>query len=160
MSHEAAPQEADAKAKKKSGPGLMVWLVIAILAIGGGVATPVLAAKFLGSNEETEEGHGDGEHGEEGEHGEHEEAAEDHAHEEDKDDDEEDSSEFSTGIPELKGGLDVDIQFDAPRRESLSKIAGTVPDQLLQGQQRFVEKVSAREMMKIFKQEAGTLRQK
>jgi hypothetical protein len=30
----------------------------------------------------------------------------------------------------------------------------------LQGQQRFAEKVSAREMMKIFKQEAGTLRQK
>jgi hypothetical protein len=77
-----------------------------------------------------------------------------------EDDDEEDSSEFSSGIPELKGGLDVDIQFDAPRRESLSKIAGTVPDQLLQGQQRFAEKVSAREMMKIFKQEAGTLRQK
>ena len=77
-----------------------------------------------------------------------------------EDDDEEDDSEFSTGIPELKGGLDVDIEFDAPRRESLSKIAGTVPDQLLQGQQRFTEKVSAREMMKIFKQEAGTLRQK
>ena len=77
-----------------------------------------------------------------------------------EEDDEEDNSEFSTGIPELKGGLDVDIEFDAPRRESLSKIAGTVPDQLLQGQQRFVEKVSAREMMKIFKQEAGTLRQK
>ena len=77
-----------------------------------------------------------------------------------EDDDEEDNSEFSTGIPELKGGLDVDIEFDAPRRESLSKIAGTVPDQLLQGQQRFAEKVSAREMMKIFKQEAGTLRQK
>ena len=77
-----------------------------------------------------------------------------------EDDDEEDNSEFSTGIPELKGGLDVDIEFDAPRRESLSKIAGTVPDQLLQGQQRFTEKVSAREMMKIFKQEAGTLRQK
>ena len=77
-----------------------------------------------------------------------------------EEDDEEDDSEFSTGIPELKGGLDVDIEFDAPRRESLSKIAGTVPDQLLQGQQRFTEKVSAREMMKIFKQEAGTLRQK
>lgn len=77
-----------------------------------------------------------------------------------EEDDEEDNSEFSTGIPELKGGLDVDIEFDAPRRESLSKIAGTVPDQLLQGQQRFTEKVSAREMMKIFKQEAGTLRQK
>lgn len=77
-----------------------------------------------------------------------------------EDDDEEDSSEISTEIPELKGGLDFDIEFDAPRRESLSKIAGTVPDQLLQGQQRFVEKVSAREMMKIFKQEAGTLRQK
>jgi len=80
MSHpEAAPHEADAKAKKKSGPGLMVWLVIAILAIGGGVATPVLAAKFLGSAEEAEEGHGDGEHGEEGEHGDHEEAADEHA---------------------------------------------------------------------------------
>jgi len=77
-----------------------------------------------------------------------------------EEDNEEDDSEFSTGIPELKGGLDVDIEFDAPRRESLSKIAGTVPDQLLQGQQRFTEKVSAREMMKIFKQEAGTLRQK
>ena len=77
-----------------------------------------------------------------------------------EEDDEEDDSEASTGIPELKGGLDVDIEFDAPRRESLSKIAGTVPDQLLQGQQRFTEKVSAREMMKIFKQEAGTLRQK
>lgn len=77
-----------------------------------------------------------------------------------EEDDEEDDSEFSTGIPELKGGLDVDIEFDAPRRESLSKIAGTVPDELLQGQQRFTEKVSAREMMKIFKQEAGTLRQK
>jgi uncharacterized Zn finger protein (UPF0148 family) len=74
--------------------------------------------------------------------------------------DDEDDSEASTGIPELKGGLDVDIEFDAPKRESLSKIAGTVPDQLLQGQQRFTEKVSAREMMKIFKQEAGTLRQK
>ena len=43
-----------------------------------------------------------------------------------EDDDEEDSSEASTGIPELKGGLDFDIEFDAPRRESLSKIAGTV----------------------------------
>jgi len=75
-------------------------------------------------------------------------------------DDDDDEGDGSSGIPELIGGLDVDIEFDVPRRESLSKIAGTVPDQLLQGQDRFAEKVSAREMMKIFKQEAGTLRQK
>jgi hypothetical protein len=77
-----------------------------------------------------------------------------------QDDDEFEDDQESTGIPELMGGLDVDIEFDAPRKESLSKIAGTVPDQFLQGQQRFTESVSAKEMMKIFKQEAGTLRQK
>ena len=76
MSHSeaAAPQEGEAKAKSKSGPGLLVWIIIAVLAVGGGIATPVLAAKFLGGSEpaeghageDTEHGDGHGEeHGEE-----------------------------------------------------------------------------------------------
>jgi hypothetical protein len=77
-----------------------------------------------------------------------------------QDDDEGEEEQESTPIPELTGGLDVDIEFDAPRKESLSKIAGTVPDQFLQGVERTGQSISSKEMMKIFKQEAGTLRQK
>jgi hypothetical protein len=77
-----------------------------------------------------------------------------------EDDDESEDDQEATSIPELKGGLDVDIEFDAPRKESLSKIAGTVPDQFVKGTERITQAISAKEMMKIFKQEAGTLRQK
>lgn len=53
-------EESDKKGKPKSS--LMLWIVIAILAVGGGLAAPLLAAKFLGgSSSETEED----EHGEE-----------------------------------------------------------------------------------------------
>ncbi len=77
-----------------------------------------------------------------------------------EDDDEGEDDQESTPIPELRGGLEVDIEFDAPRKESLSKIAGTVPDQFVQSGGRSTQAVSTKEMMKIFKQEAGTLRQK
>jgi uncharacterized Zn finger protein (UPF0148 family) len=77
-----------------------------------------------------------------------------------EDDDEGEDDQESTPIPELRGGLDVDIEFDSPRKESLSKIAASLPDNLSRSIDRKPQGFSEKEILKMIKQEAGTLRQK
>jgi len=75
-------------------------------------------------------------------------------------DDESDDEQEAHGIPELKGGLQVDIEYDLPKKEVLSKIAASVPDSLSRSIDRQQTTISQKEILKIFKKEAGTLRNK
>ena len=77
-----------------------------------------------------------------------------------EDDNESEDDQESSPIPELRGGLDVDIEFDSPRKESLSKIAASVPDTFSRSIDRTSQGFSEKEILKMIKQEASTLRQK
>lgn len=73
--------------------------------------------------------------------------------------DEDDDEQEATSIPNIKG-LDVDISFEKPRKETLGSIASTVPDQYSYVGERMDSKVSAKEVLKQIKKESSTLRQK
>lgn len=77
-----------------------------------------------------------------------------------EEDDKSDDEQEADGIPELRGGLQVDIEYDPPKKEVLSKIAASVPDSFSRSIDRQQTPISQKEMLKIFKQEAGTLRNK
>jgi len=77
-----------------------------------------------------------------------------------EDDDEADDGEESDSIPEITGGLDVEYQLEGPKKESLAKIAGTIPDSIVNFGARASEGLSVKETLRMFKKEAGTLRNK
>jgi uncharacterized Zn finger protein (UPF0148 family) len=81
------------------------------------------------------------------------------AEEDDEDDMEEDEDQEATPIPDISG-LDVDISFEKPRKDSLGSIAGTVPDAFSYTGERLDTKVSAKEVLKQIKKESSTLRPK
>jgi len=76
--------------------------------------------------------------------------------------DEEDDSEDqeATPIPSLASGLEVEYEGEGPKKESLGRVAATVPDNMSHFGARGGEGISAKDMLKIFKKEAGTLRKK
>lgn len=78
---------------------------------------------------------------------------------EDDDLEDDDNEQKATPIPEIKG-LEVDISFEKPRKETLGSIASTVPDQYSYIGERMDGKVSAKEVLKQIKKESSTLRQK
>lgn len=78
---------------------------------------------------------------------------------EDDDSEDDDNEQQATPIPEIKG-LEVDISFEKPRKETLGSIASTVPDQYSYVGERMDSKVSAKEVLKQIKKESSTLRQK
>lgn len=80
--------------------------------------------------------------------------------EEEYDDDEDSEEQPATPIPNLSTGLQVEYEIDAPKKESLSKLAASVPDNMSHFGARGGEGVSAKDMLKIFRKEAGTLRKK
>jgi uncharacterized Zn finger protein (UPF0148 family) len=75
-------------------------------------------------------------------------------------DDENDDEESDASIPDLENGLQVEYQAEGPRKESLGKIAATLPDNMVGFGSRGAEGLSVKETLKMFKKEAGTLRQK
>lgn len=79
--------------------------------------------------------------------------------EDDEDDMDETEDQEFTPIPDLSG-LDVDISFEKPRKESLGHIAGTVPDAFSYNGGKVDSKVSAKEVLKQIKKESSTLRPK
>jgi len=76
--------------------------------------------------------------------------------------DEEDDSEDqeATPISSLASGLEVEYEGEGPKKESLGRVAATVPDNMSHFGARGGEGISAKDMLKIFKKEAGTLRKK
>lgn len=80
--------------------------------------------------------------------------------EHDEQDDENDDEESDASIPDLENGLEVEYQSEGPRKESLGKIAATLPDNMVGFGSRGAEGLSVKETLKMFKKEAGTLRNK
>lgn len=80
-------------------------------------------------------------------------------YDEQEDDDESDDEQESTSIPDLEG-LAVDYQVEGPRKETLGKIAATIPDNMASFGSRGSEGLSVKDTLKMFKKEAGTLRNK
>lgn len=77
-----------------------------------------------------------------------------------QDDDESDNEESDASIPDLENGLEVEYQLEGPRKEALGKIAATLPDNMANFGARGSEGLSVKETLKMFKKEAGTLRNK
>ncbi len=77
-----------------------------------------------------------------------------------QDDDESDDEESDASIPDLENGLEVEYQLEGPRKEALGKIAATLPDNMANFGARGSEGLSVKETLKVFKKEAGTLRNK
>lgn len=77
-----------------------------------------------------------------------------------QDDDESDNEESDASIPDLENGLEVEYQLEGPRKEALGKIAATLPDNMANFGARGSEGLSVKDTLKMFKKEAGTLRNK
>ena len=77
-----------------------------------------------------------------------------------QDDEETDNEESDASIPDLENGLEVEYQLEGPRKEALGKIAATLPDNMANFGARGSEGLSVKETLKVFKKEAGTLRNK
>jgi len=78
---------------------------------------------------------------------------------EDDDSEDDDSEQEATPIPDIKG-LEVDISFEKPRKDTLGSIASTVPDQYSYMGERMDGKISSKEILKQIKKESSTLRPK